>query len=423
MTAILLPSLIVLVALQAVTIVLLIAQRARRREAEARLMRDLAARERVESALRESQERYARATAAGGVAVWDWDLENGRIYVDPALKRRLGYEDRLIGDRVDDWWPLVHPDDTPSMKDRVQQCLDGKIPSYEVEHRMLHRDGSVRWFLARGSAVHRDGRTVNVIGSHTDITERKKSEQALLEAQADLSRLSRLTALGEFAASIAHEIRQPLTAILMNAKTALRCLTGSPPDVTEVREALFDVVSAGQRADEIIRRNRELFRHHAVQKSALDVNAVIADVSQLARGRLQAGHIMLQTRLAPGLPAVNGDRVELQQVLLNLIANSIDAMDGIDGASRLIEVSSGLTPEGIVKVSVRDTGVGLQGVDTRRMFALSYTTKPTGSGVGLSISRAIVEAHGGQLWSEQNAGRGATFSFTIPLHATMASSA
>jgi PAS domain S-box-containing protein len=423
MTAILLPSLVVLVTLQAVTIALLIAQRARRREAEARLIRDLAERERVESALRDSQERYARATAAGGVGVWDWDLETNKVYVDPALKAILGYRDGEIGHHRDEWARLVHPDDNDWVMERVQLCIEGTHPSYEAEHRMVHRDGSVRWFLARGSAVARDGRTVRIIGSNTDITERKKSEQALLEAQTDLSRLSRLTALGEFAASIAHEVRQPLTAILMNAKTALRCLTGPQPDLPEVRAALFDVVSAGQRADEIIRRNRELFRHRAVQKSALDLNAVISEVEILARTRLQASQITLATVLAPYLPAVNGDRVELQQVLLNLIANSIDAIEGLAPASRIIEVASCLTPDGIVKVSVRDTGVGLHDVDTQRMFAISYTTKPTGSGVGLSISRAIVEAHGGQLWAEQNAGHGATFSFTVPVHATMATTA
>jgi PAS domain S-box-containing protein len=414
---------IVLVTLQALLIAALVLERSRRREAEARMARDLEERRRVESALRDSQERYARATAAGGVGVWEWDLETNEIYSDPLLKAVLGYEDHEISNHLADWLRLVYPDDSAGGLERVRQYLDGNSPFYEFEHRMLHRDGSIRWFLTRGSAVRRDGRTVRIVGTQTDITERKKSEQALLEAQADLSRLARLTALGEFAASIAHEVRQPLTAILMNAKTGLRWLLASPPDLTEVRAALSDVVEAGQRADEIIRRNRELFRHQAVQKAALDVNGVISEVVILARARLQASQVALTTSLAPHLPPVNGDRVELQQVLLNLIANSIDAMEGAAPGSRVIEISSCLTHGAVVKVSVRDAGVGLGAVDTQRMFALSYTTKPTGSGVGLSISRAIVEAHGGQLWAEQNAGQGATFSFTIPLHVQMATTA
>jgi len=253
-----------------------------------------------------------------------------------------------------------------------------------------------------------------------DVTERKKSDQSLHEAQADLSRLSRLTALGEFAASLSHEIRQPLTAILLNAKTCLRWLSASSPDLTEVRAALLDVVEAGQRADEIIRRNRELFRHHTVQKALLDLNSVIHEVAVLAKSRLQAGNVTLIVSVTPDVPAVYGDRVELQQVLLNLITNSIDAMESVDPGARLIEVSSSLTPDECVMVSVRDTGVGLTGVDRERMFALSYTTKASGSGVGLSISRSIIEAHGGQLWAEDNEGHGATFSFTLPVQSAAA---
>jgi PAS domain S-box-containing protein len=253
-----------------------------------------------------------------------------------------------------------------------------------------------------------------------DVTERKRSQQTLNEAQANLSRLARLTALGEFAATLSHEIRQPLTGILMNAKTCLRWLTGSTPNMSEVRAALSDIVEAGQRADEIIVRNRELFRHRTVEKTALDLNTVIHRVEALARSRLQAGHITLMTSVRPDVPLVHGDRVELEQVLLNLIGNSIEALEAVDSDRRLIEVSSSLSADGSVKVSVRDTGVGLEGVDTDRMFALSYTTKASGSGVGLAISRSIVEAHGGQLWAEPCTGRGATFSFTLPIDSIVA---
>ncbi len=259
-------------------------------------------------------------------------------------------------------------------------------------------------------------RTNEVLIVVRDVTQRKRSERALIEAQADLSRLSRLTALGEFTASIAHEIRQPLTVILLNAKTCLRWLSGKTPDLTEISAALTDVMDAGQRANEIIRRNRELFKHHTVQTTPLDINVVISDVEALAKSRLAAARVTLVTSVPPDVPAVQGDRVELQQVLLNLIGNSIDAMDGDHASSRLIEISSGLAPDGLVRISVRDTGSGLKGVDRARMFELSYTTKPSGSGVGLSISRSIVEAHGGQLWAEEGTGRGATFSFTLPVH-------
>lgn len=252
-----------------------------------------------------------------------------------------------------------------------------------------------------------------------DVTERKASERTLHEMQADLSRLARLTALGEFAASIAHEIRQPLTGILINAKTCLRWLGSSTPDLGETRAALGDVVDAVQRADEIIRRNRELFKHRTVQKTLLDLRSVLGEVEALARSRMHAGHVTFITSVTSEVPPVLADRVELQQVLLNLIGNSIDAMESVDPRTRRIEVSSAVTPDGHVKISVRDAGIGLAGVDRDRMFALSYTTKAAGSGVGLSISRAIVEAHGGQLWAEDNTEGGATFSFTLPTDSTV----
>jgi len=250
-----------------------------------------------------------------------------------------------------------------------------------------------------------------------DVTAQKQSQQALNQTQSDLSRVSRLTALGEFAGSIAHEIRQPLTGILINASTCLRWLGKSTPDLGEVRDSLADIVEAGQRANEIIRRNRELFRHHTVQMTLLDIRDVIRDVETLARARLQSGNVRLITVVAEEVPPVYGDRVELQQVLLNLVGNSIDAMEGVDANSRVIEIGSSLSPDGAVKVSVRDTGVGLAGVDRERMFALAYTTKPSGSGVGLSISRSIIEGHGGRLWAEE-AAHGATFCFTLPIHST-----
>jgi signal transduction histidine kinase len=279
---------------------------------------------------------------------------------------------------------------------------------------MVHRDGSVRWFLARGSAVKRDGRVVRIVGTDTDITERKDSEHALHDAQNEVSRLSRLTALGEFAASMAHEIRQPISAILMNATTCIRWLDSGKPDLSEVGAALSDVVEAGRRADAVIARNRELFRHQRIEKTPVDINKVINDVILLLKMRLLSSHVTPLTTLAPDLPPVIGDPIELQQVLLNLVANSVDAMDGIPFGSRRIEISSVLRTDRTVQVSVKDTGVGLAGVDVSRMFGLSYTTKPTGSGVGLAISRSIIDAHGGELWAQPNADTGAVFSFTVP---------
>ena len=379
------------------------------------IVRDITGRKHVETALSESEGRYALATAAGRVGVWDWTVETGEIYVDPSLKALLGYEDREIRNHLDEWGRLVHPDDRALVMERAQACIDGTSNEYEVEHRMLHRDGSICWFLARGWAVRRHGVAVRIIGTDTDITERKRAEQALHDAQMELTRLSRLTALGEFAASIAHEVSQPLTAIMMNATTCLRWLDGASPDLTEVRGALWEVLEASQRAEEVIRRNRELFRHHTVEKAPVDVNDVIQDVATLAKTHLLGSHVTLATALGTSLPTIVADRLELQQVLLNLIVNAIDAMESVPPNFRRIEIASALAHVDGVQVSVRDRGIGLQGVDVSRMFAPSYTTKANGTGVGLSISRSIVEAHGGRLWAEPNEDRGATFFFTVPI--------
>jgi len=210
------------VMLQSLVIVALVIERTRRRQTDV--------------ALGTGQRRYA-ATAAARAGVWDWDLRTHAFHYDPSLKAILGYEDHEIGNRFDDWLKLVHPDDAPAVMPRVHEHLEGRSPCYELEHRLVHRDGSTRWFLTRGSAVLLDGRPVRVIGIDIDITERKTSEQAL-------------------ASSFAHEVRQPLTAIIMNARSCLRRIAGATPDLTEVRAGLLDVVDAGQRAEEVIQRNR-----------------------------------------------------------------------------------------------------------------------------------------------------------------------
>lgn len=298
--------------------------------------------------------------------------------------------------------------------DAVLRLKAGEAPviiEYELQSPQGESQYEARMVLCGGDRV---------LAVVRDVTERKRAERALNRAQADLARVSRLTALGEFAASIGHEVRQPLTAVLLNARTSLRWLNERAPDLSQVRAALLDIVDAGQRADDVISRNRELFRHQRVQKGPIDLNEVVRETAVLARQRLQTNHVTLVTSLADGLPPADGDRVELQQVLLNLTTNAIDAMEFVQPDRRRIAITTSLARDGVLQVAVSDTGVGLAGVDTQQMFTISYTTKSRGSGVGLSISRAIVDAHGGELWAEQNDGEGATFYFTIPVRSTIA---
>ena len=241
--------------------------------------------------------------------------------------------------------------------------------------------------------------------------ELRESHEQMSLAQAELDRVSRLTAMGEFAAALAHELLQPLTAILLHAKTALQMLPEAAPGAEEIRASLRGVVEAGERAAEVTRRNRELFRYRTVRSAPVDINGVIEETRTLASRRLSDSGVHVATALAANLPPVRGDRVELQQVILNLIANAIDATEARPAAR--VWIRSYEDTDGI-RVEVGDNGIGLGRVDTGRMFSLSYTTKPNGTGVGLSVSRAIVDAHGGRIWAEPNADGGASFYFTLP---------
>ena len=379
------------------------------------LLKEILERAHAQAELELSERRYAIATTAGGVGVWDWNLLTGEIHVDAALKRALGFEDHEIANHIDSWGSHAYPGDAAHVRRAAEAVIEGSIPALEVEHRMLHKDGTIRWFLARGSAVRSpDGRAVRMVGTETDITEAETARARLQDTRDELARLSRLTALGQFAASIAHDVSQPLCAILMNSRACLQLLSHLNPPLPEIATALQEIADAGNRAKEMMQRYRALFQNPRVEKLPLDINGVIRQVIPLVRSRLHRSDIALTTSLGDDVPALTGDRAELQQVLLNLIVNAADALEGVHGRSRQIRIDSCLTPDATVRISVRDNGIGLQNVNIDRLFILAYTTKPSNAGIGLSVSRSIVEAHGGRLWAEPNDVQGATFCFTIP---------
>jgi C4-dicarboxylate-specific signal transduction histidine kinase len=248
-----------------------------------------------------------------------------------------------------------------------------------------------------------------------DITERKRTEESLRQAQAELVHVARVTTLGELAASIAHEVNQPLAAIVADANASLNRLAGANPDLDAVREALEAIVTDGHRAAEVIRRIRQLAMKSVPQKTGLDINGVIRDVVPLVRAELLRYQVALQLDLAPGRSIVLGDRVQLQQVLINLVMNAIEGMAGIDDRPRELTITSRSDGGDHVTVAVRDTGVGIDPKHADELFNAFVTTKPGGMGMGLSISRSIVETHGGRLWATPNPTHGATFHFALPI--------
>jgi C4-dicarboxylate-specific signal transduction histidine kinase len=252
------------------------------------------------------------------------------------------------------------------------------------------------------------------VGSSTDITERRLAEEALRQAQSDLAHISRVTTMGELTASLAHEVNQPIAAAMTDANTCLRWLNRDQPNVAEAREAASRVVKDATRAAEIISRTRLLFKKGTPQSELVNMNDVIREMLVLMIGDMSRLSISVRIELADDLPEITGDRVQLQQVLMNLMANSIDAMKDADG-TRELAINSQRGQNGQVMVTISDTGVGLPAQQADQIFNAFFTTKPNGIGMGLRISRSIVESHGGRLWASDHLPRGASFHLTLPI--------
>jgi PAS domain S-box-containing protein len=383
---------IALLIIQAAMIATLWLQRNRRRESEARTL----------AILRAAPDLMFLQTRDG-------------VYLDyyaPERDRLLVAPEQFIGRNMRDVLPPALGERLVPLFERVGDSDQPVLAEYSLTF-----EGDERWYEARMVPCG-DDKVLSVVRDITDRTRtaiaQKLADASLRHAHADLERMSRLVAFGEFATSIAHEVSQPLTAIILNTRACLKLLSDPAPDLSEVRATLSEVIDAGKRADAIITRNRELFRHRIVEKHRLSVTDLMREVEALAGSRLGMHRVRLETRVAEDVPPVFGDRIELSQLLLNLIANAIDAMQALEVESRVVTITAQLS-EREVEVSVRDAGAGLAGVDLERMFTSGYTTKPKGTGVGLSICRAIVEAHGGRIWATPNHGPGATFSFTIPV--------
>jgi PAS domain S-box-containing protein len=379
----------------------------------AELEAEVAQRRRTEETLRASEERWRGMFEASAVGIALTDENQRFVTANEAFQRMLGYTQEQL--RSLGPVEITHEDDRQATQAMLDRMMADRTAGYDVEKRYRRKDGTIIW--VRVSTARPPDPASGLRGIPTvieDITERKRAEDAIHEARDSLLRVARLSTMGELSASIAHEINQPLGAIVANGQACLRFLATPAPDVEEVREGVEEIVSDGRRASEVLKRIRALVKNTTAERGPLDVNTAIGEVLALTRHELERNRVAVQTMLSPDLPLIQADRIQVQQVVLNLVMNAIEAMREIDNRPRVLTLTSAFGGNQDVAVSVEDCGVGLNPANLGRLFDAFFTTKVEGMGMGLSICNSIVRAHGGHLMAAAGAIHGAVFRFTLP---------
>jgi PAS domain S-box-containing protein len=377
-----------LVAAQAALIIALLVSRARRRQSEAR-----------NNAFLRALPDLMFVQTRDGVYV-DYSAKDESLLIAPPSQ--------FLGKNMRD---ILPPPMVELFEAKIRRLFNGEEPVM-VEYEVPFPSGEVRQFEARMVRCEAD-KLLSII---RDVTAQKRTAAELLKAQNELYRAAKLATLGEFAGSIAHELAQPLTAIIANTHASLRLLDRGSSELPEVRRSLHEVLECGKVARDVIHHTRHLFGHGDPEQLPLDLTDIVNEVCTMVSATLQEQRVSLDLQLGARGRLIRGDRIQLRQVVLNLITNGIQAMEQVNGESpRRLTIRTTADALGTARLTVSDTGIGLSNVDPARLFNESYSTKPDGMGWGLSISRSIIEAHGGRLWAESNDGAGASFSFTLPL--------
>jgi two-component system sensor kinase FixL len=376
------------------------------------MSRDMLRATQLSKELRDSEERMTMAVQAAGVGIFMWGPQPNQVWGTDRWRQLFGFaaEGSITQDQV---IARIDATDRDAVQDDMRRAMAGQA-DHAGEYCVTLPGGSKRWIAARGKRVPESaGRPARLLGAVIDITERKQGEADALRQRSELAHLSRMAMLGELSGSIAHELNQPLTAILSNAQAGSRFLAHAPVDLEQLRDILADIVEQDKRAGEIIYRLRLLLKKGEVQQQPLDVNDAVQEGLKLIRSDLLNQGVTTRTHLAATLPRVSADRVQVQQVLVNLVMNASDAMNG--SAERTITVRTELGSDGAVCICVADHGEGIAPDQLEQVFEPFFSTKPHGLGLGLSVCRTIVAAHGGRLWASRNPQRGATFHFTLPV--------
>jgi PAS domain S-box-containing protein len=371
---------------------------------------DVTERKLVEEELRRSEAFLAEGQHLARLGNFSWCVSTDEITWSEQLYRIFGFEPgtpvtiELIASRA-------HPEDAAMLYDMVERAGRG-VSDFEYEHRVLMEDGSIKYLHL---IAHRTpGDEFEYIGAVQDVTQRRLAEEALSNARSELARAAGMMSLGVLTASIAHEVNQPLSGIVTNASTCLRMLDADPPNIDGARETARRTIRDGNRASEVITRLRALFTKKDFTVEPLDLNDAALEVIALSRNEFQKKQVTVQTALAKDLPLVDGDRVQLQQVILNLLLNAADSMRGVEDRPRQLTLTTASDVDDHVRLSVRDEGNGFAPGEAEKLFRAFYTTKESGMGIGLSVSKSIIESHHGRLWATPNDGPGSTFCFSLP---------
>ena len=367
-----------------------------------------------QAGLREVEERMRLAVEGADFGIWIRDLARNEIWATDKWRELFGFEktERLELNRI---LERIHPEDRDALNFVLTKAIEGE-GSYDKEYRLTLPNGRTRWIASRGRAqFDAAGKTILVRGLSQDITERKVAELETQNLRQEIAHVGRVSMMGQLASALAHEINQPLGAILRNAEAAELFLENASPDLEEIRSILADIRKDDQRAGNVIDRMRGLLKRHNIDKRPVDVGELVGGVVSLLRSDATARHVRLEVDVAEDLPLACGDLVHLQQVLLNLIVNGMDALDETKLGDRRVSVTASLDGPHMVKMTVSDSGCGIPADQLTHIFESFFTTKPNGIGMGLPISRTIIEAHGGQLWAENEKDGGASLRFTLPI--------